>query len=186
MSSRILSHPAFLAWAIVNLAAGIWEVYAYLNRNRLKLEHVTVWEKMMKGQAATLLLHTGRDDESILGQITLSNFWIEGWSEYCKVDSRYTREFFAGGYVWYFELLNAFLAVVFIFALAFGCNDIIRIILIIGIINCMGYFATLALEGALCRLDNRFSRAWQYPTYYLISGIWLLVPLCLYEIVSRS
>lgn len=168
MSSRILSHPAFLAWAIVNLAAGIWEVYAYLNHALLKLEYETVWEKMAKGH------------------ITLSNFWIEGWSEYCKVDSRYTREFFDGGYVWWFELLNAFLAAVFIFSLAFGCTDIIKIILIIGIINCMCYFATLALEGALRRLDNRFSRAWQYPAYYLISGIWLLVPLCLYEMVSRS
>jgi hypothetical protein len=186
MSSRILSHPAFLAWAIVNLAAGIWEVYAYLNRNRLKLEQITVWEKMIKGQAATKLLYTDRDDESILGQITLSNFWIEGWSEYCKVDSRYTREFLQGGYVWYFELLNAFLAVVFIFALAFGCTNIIKTILLIGIVNCMVYFATLALEAVLCRLDNRVSRWWQYPAYYLISGIWLLVPWCLYEMISRS
>ena len=36
------------------------------------------------------------------------------------------------------------------------------------------------------RIDNRFSRAWQYPTYYNISGVWLLVPWCLYEMVSRS
>lgn len=168
MSSRILSHPAFLAWAIINLGAGIWEVYAYLNRTRLKLESETVWEKMAKGK------------------ITLSNFWLEGWSEYCKVDSRYTREFYDGGYVWYFELLNAFLAVLFIFSLAFGYIDIIKMILIIGIINCLGYFATLALEIYICRIDNRFSRVWQYPTYYNISGIWLLVPWCLYEIVSRS
>ena len=169
MSSRIFSlHPAFTAWAIINLTVGIWEVYAYLNRARLKLESTTVWEKMAKGA------------------ITLSNFWIEGWSEYCKVDSRYTREFCAGGYVWYFELLNAFLAVVFIFGLAFGCTNIIKIILLIGIINCLGYFATLALETYVCRLDNRFSRAWQYPAYYLISGIWLLVPWCLYEMISRS
>ena len=152
----------------INLGAGIWEVYAYLNRVRLKLESETVWEKMAKGD------------------ITLSNFWIEGWSEYCKVDSRYTCEFYAGGYVWYFELLNAFLAVLFIFSLAFGYTDIIKMILIIGIINCLGYFATLALEIYICRIDNRFSRAWQYPTYYNISGVWLLVPWCLYEMVSRS
>ena len=140
----------------------------------------------------------------IKSQITLSNFWIEGWSEYCKVDSRYTREFAAGGYVWYFELLNAFLAVIFIFALAFGYITIIKIILLIGIVNCLGYFATLVLETWLCqaktlflakgsgciripcRLDRRFSRWWQYPAYYLISGIWLLVPWCLYEMVSRG
>ena len=162
MSSRILSHPTFVAWAIINLGAGIWEVYAYLNRTQLKLEYETVWEKMRKGQ------------------ITLSNFWLEGWSEYCKVDSRYTRNFCEGGYVWFFELLNAFLAVVFIFALAFQLTNIIKKILFIGIINCLAYFATLALETWICRLDNRFSRWWQYPSYYLISGIWLLVPWCLF------
>jgi len=168
MSSRILSKPAFTAWAIINLAAGIWEVYAYLNRAQLKLESDTIWEKMS------------------VGKINLSNFWIEGWSEYCKVDSRYIRDFFAGGYVWCFELLNAFLAVVFIFTLAFGCTDIIKIILLIGIINCLGYFATLAIETWKCRLDTSFARWWQYPGYYLISGIWLLVPWCLYQMFSRN
>jgi hypothetical protein len=168
MSSRILSNPAFIAWAIINLAAGIWEVYAYMNRTTLKLEHETLWEKMVDGK------------------INLTNFWIEGWSEYCKVDSRYLREFSDGGYVWWFELLNAFLAVVFILALAFGYSDIIKIILTIAIINCLGYFATLAIEIWQCRLDNRFARRWQYPGYYLISGIWLLVPWCLYEMISRN
>lgn len=168
MASRLLSHPAFLIWAIVNLGAGIWEVYTYLNRNQLKFEYTTLWEKMAKGY------------------ITLSNFWIEGWSEYCKVDSRYLCDFFQGGYVWWFELLNAVLAVVFIFALAFECIDIIRIILLIGIVNCVGYFASLAMETWMCRLDNRVSRWWQYPTYYSISGIWLLVPWCLLNMVSSS
>lgn len=169
MPSRILSHPAFIPWAIINLGVGIWEVYAYLNRTRLKLEYETLWEKIGNGQ------------------ITLSNFWIEGWSEYCKVDSRYTREFFTGGYVWWFELLNAFLAVIFIFALAVGCLDIIKITLLIGIINCLGYFSTLLLETLLCRLDSQYSKWWQYPTYYAISGIWVLVPWILFfEIVSSS
>ncbi len=163
MSSRILSKPAFVVWAIINLFVGIWEVYVYLNRNQLKIEKESVWKKMLDRK------------------ISFSNFWIEGWSEYCKVDSRYTREFFNGGYVWLFELLNAFLAVVFIFTLAFGYIDIIKIILIMGIINCLGYFGTLAIEIYKCRLDNRFARWWQYPAYYLISGIWLLVPLCLYK-----
>jgi len=168
MSARILSHPAFLTWAIINLAAGIWEVYAYLNRTQLKLERETIWEKMAKGK------------------ITISNFWIEGWSEYCKVDSRYTKDFSQGGYVWYFELLNAFLAVVFIFSLALEYINVIGIILVISIINCMAYFASLAIEATQCRLDSRFSRRWQYPTYYLISGIWLLVPYCLWKMVSSS
>jgi len=166
MSSRILSHPSFLAWAIINLGAGIWEVYAYLNRAQLKLEYITLWEKIAKGN------------------ITLSNFWIEGWSEYCKVDSRYTREFFQGGYVWWFELLNAFLALVFIISLAFKSIDIIQIILIIGIMNCLGYFGTLVVETLMCNLNNSISRWWQYPFYYSISGIWILVPWYLLILVS--
>ena len=63
----------FYIWAIVNILAGIWEVYAFANRHLLRLEHKTVWEKIADGN----------------GEITLANFWIEGWSEYCKVDSRY-------------------------------------------------------------------------------------------------
>lgn len=169
MSSRILlSSWPFITWAIVNLGAGIWEVYAYLNRSKLKLENETIWEKMGKGQ------------------INLKNFWMEGWSEYCKVDSRYMQEFSKGGYVWLFELLNAFLAVVFIFSLVLGYSHVIKFILIIGIINCMAYFASLALEIWSCKLDTRFSRSWQYPVYYLISGIWLLVPYCLYEIITKD
>ncbi len=168
MFTRILSHPAFISWAIINIGAGIWEVYAYLNRLQLRLARETLWEKMAKGY------------------VSLSNFWIEGWSEYCKVDSRYLQDFFDGGYVWWFELLNAFLAVVFIFALAFESIDIIRIILAISIINCLGYFISLAIEAIQCRLDNRFSQPWQYPIYYLISGIWLLVPYCLWQMISSG
>ena len=166
-SRSIIQTWPFIFWAIINLAAGIWEVYAYLNRFTLTLARDTVWDKMARGQ------------------INLVNFWLEGWSEYCKVDSRYIQEFSKGGYVWCFELLNAFLAVVFIFALALECHQIITMILLVGIINCLGYFATLAVETVYCRLDHRFSSGWQYIAYYLISGIWLLVPLCLYEMVSR-
>jgi hypothetical protein len=167
-NNSILDSLPFQIWAIVNLGAGLWEVYAYLNRSQLKLERMTVWEKMAKGQ------------------ITLSNFWIEGWSEYCKVDSRYRKDVLEGGYVWWFELLNALLAFIFIFALALGYTHVIKMILLIGIINCMCYFTTLALEAWSChRLDTQYAQLWQYPTYYLISGIWLLVPWCLYQMITR-
>ena len=72
-------------WAVVNMLAGIWEVYAYKNRNQLKLETTTLWEKIARSE------------------INIRNFWMEGWSEYCKVDSRYIIK----QYVWGFELLNA-------------------------------------------------------------------------------
>jgi len=169
MLSRILFNPLFVSWAIINLLVGLLEVYAYVNHNLLRLEYETLWEKIAKGK------------------ITLFNFWLEGWSEYCKVDSRYIApgSIFNGSYVWYFELLNAFLSLIFIFALAFENILLLKIILFIGIINCLGYFMTLALETIYCRLESRFSRVWQYPMYYLISGIWLIVPLCCYEIISK-
>jgi hypothetical protein len=64
-----------IIWTIINFCIGIWEIYIFINRKSLKLESKTLWEKI--------------DND----QITFTNFWIEGWSEYCKVDSRYIYHF---------------------------------------------------------------------------------------------
>jgi hypothetical protein len=160
-------------WAIANLFAGIWEIYAYSKRSQLTLEKRTLWDK----------IHSG--------QINIRNFWIEGWSEYCKVDSRYIIK----PYVWKFELLNALLAVLFLFALGCKSYTSLKIILFISIINCLLYFITLFWEVYFCSDARKnsitknnsvkeniknYSKWWMLPTYYLISGIWLIVPLCLY------
>lgn len=149
-----------LIWGIVNLGAAVWEIYAYSNRNQLKIEKTSLWEKISRSQ------------------ININNFWIEGWSEYCKVDSRYIYH----QYVWFFELLNAFLAFVFIYALITNNYLLIKAILGISVINCIGYFVTLFLETITCRniANLKYTKWWMFPVYYLISGIWLIIPWMLY------
>ena len=153
----------FYIWAVLNCGAGLWEIYAFQNRYSLRLENRTLWEKISAGQ------------------IDIWNFWIEGWSEYCKVDSRYipTSETSAN-YVWFFELVNAFLAPLFLIALIMKNYVILKLILGISVINCLGYFATLLIESIHCSLQSRYARGWMYPIYYLISGVWLIVPWMLY------
>ena len=159
-------------WAVVNMLAGIWEVYAYKNRNQLKLETTTLWEKIARSE------------------INIRNFWMEGWSEYCKVDSRYIIK----QYVWGFELLNAVIAVLFICALCLYNSksySILKILLGVSIVNCVLYFITLiwevylgdtytGKENIIKENMKKNARDWMFIVYYLISGIWLIVPLWLY------
>jgi hypothetical protein len=154
MASRIISTTPFLAWGVINLFIGLWEVYAFNNREQLILEKRTIWEKIGKGE------------------INIYNFWIEGWSEYCKVDSRYIYK----PYVWVFELLNAIIAFLFLLGLILETPQVIRFLLILSIYNCMLYFISLLLENLYCQNNNKFARNWQFPIYYLISGIWIIVP----------
>jgi len=153
----------FWIWGIINLLTGIWELYAYNNRNNLKLENITIWEKIN------------------LGQINIYNFWLEGFSEYSKVDSRYIIKH----YVWLFELINAFISILFILFLISKNYELIKIILIISIINCLLYFLTLFLEIYEIKDKNiinnikKYSKNWMLPIYYLISSIWLFVPIIL-------
>lgn len=158
----------FWIWAIVNILTGIWEVYVYKNRDQLKLEKITLWEKMAKGH------------------ITIGNFWMEGWSEYCKVDSRYIYK----QYVWNFELLNAILAPIFIIALVCKSYTILKIILGISIVNCVLYFISLIWEfyqpesvkdkNIVKENIQKYSKKWMLFIYYMISSIWIFVPLFLY------
>jgi hypothetical protein len=143
-----------ITWGIINLCIGLYEIFAYVNRDKLKLEYRTFWNKIVKGE------------------INIYNFWIEGWAEYCKVDSRYIYH----PYVWYFELLNAFLAFAFIIALIFESQQYIKLILQISIINCSLYFVSLLLEYMNNRLETQYAKFWQYIIYYFISSIWIIVP----------
>mgnify|MGYP003351785351 CR=1 FL=1 len=76
----------FYIWAILNLLVGIWEIYAFQNRDKLILDDTSFWNTSGFRY----------------------NFWIDGWSEYCKVDSRYIYR----QYVWFFELLNAIIDII--------------------------------------------------------------------------
>ena len=150
----------FWIWGILNLLTGIWELYAYNNRNNLKLENITIWDKIN------------------LGQINISNFWLEGFSEYSKVDSRYIIKH----YVWLFEITNAIISILFILFLICKNYELIKIILMISIINCILYFLTLFMEVYLIEDENiinnikKYSKNWMLPIYYLISSIWIIVP----------
>jgi len=162
---------AFWSWAIINGLAGIWEIYAFYNRDKLILEKQTIWEKIAKGIT------------------TFKTFFIDGWSEYAKVDSRYitTTNNGKSQYVWGFELLNAFLSIVFIICLLMKNVSnmyFIKIILYIMVANTIVYFSTLYIETLMANMANnmvlpnmeKYAARWMFPVYYLISSIWIIVP----------
>ena len=156
MSNTLL----FYIWGIINLLTGFWEIYAFSNRHKLQLETTTIWEKISSGK------------------INIYNFWLEGFSEYSKVDSRYIIK----PYVWLFELINAFLSIVFMIFLMCKNYKLVKLILIISIINCIFYFLTLCIEIYVVKdkiiINNikQYSQLWMLPIYYLISSIWIFIP----------
>ena len=153
----------FYSWGIINLLTGFWEIYAFINRHKLKLETTTIWEKISNGK------------------INIYNFWLEGFSEYSKVDSRYIIK----PYVWLFELINAFISIVFMICLICKKYKLLQIILGISIINCICYFLTLFIEMYSVKdeiiINNikQYSKMWMLPVYYLISSIWIVIPAIL-------
>ena len=74
-------------WAIFNLLIGIYEFYSYKNRDKLKLDNSSIWDRNIS-------------TKTIANNTTDTNIFIESWNEYCKVDSRYIIK----PYVWFFEL----------------------------------------------------------------------------------
>ena len=142
-----------IIWAIFNVLIGLWEIYIFQNRSKLYLEQESIFSSGKK----------------------ISNFFIDGWAEYCKVDSRYIIK----PYVWGFELLNAILAFAFIISVMFYPNWM-KFVLILQIVNCSGYFLTLLLEllqkNEVYVNLKKYSSLWMIPTYYFISFIWILVP----------
>ena len=150
-----MKHAIFYIWGIFNFLIGLWEIYIFKNRNKLTLQKQTLWDKIKKGQ--------------------IKNFFIEGWEEYCKVDSRYIYKH----YVWIFELLNAFLALLFLPFLITKNYKACKIILGVTIVNCIFYFISLFIELALKNLKIDYAKKWMFPVYYLISFIWIFVPFYL-------
>ena len=160
------------SWAIFNLFIGIWEIYIFIERSNLILEKQSFWNKIRNGT------------------ISINTFFIDAWSEYTKVDSRYIKKYSPSQYVWVFELLNAFLAIVFIFVLFMKNSKWIIFILLLQLINCILYFLTLGIE--IINNDNNnndnnlilnniknYTSQWMIPVYYLISSIWIIVPMSL-------
>ena len=148
----------FKFWLVFNLVIGLYEIFIFKNRRALQLQDGTVWNKW-------------------LVEHNTSNFLLDAWSEYCNVDMRYLENW--GQYVWGFEILNAASAVVLAVMVICGLGDLTCWKWIIGLqmVNCVAYFATLALEyihGQ--RLTSAYVEWWMFVAYYAISSIWIIVP----------
>ena len=150
-------------WAIFNLCIGMYEIYVYKNKDKLRLNQESIWNKCIWNN------YKGND------------IFIEAWNDYCKVDSRYIYKH----YVWIFELLNAGLSVLFIIALFMNKKISIKNILFLQLINCSLYFLTLVLEMLYNKrfVENikTYAKPWMIPLYYGISLIWILMPYYLYS-----
>jgi len=165
------------SWVIFNLFIGIWEIYIFIERDKLVLEKQSFWNKINNGN------------------ISINTLFIDAWSEYTKVDSRYIKKYSPYQYVWIFELLNAFLAIIFIIVLFMKNIKWIKYILLLELINCILYFLTLGIEISNSDSDNdynnninsntilnnikNYASFWMIPVYYLISSIWIIVPILL-------
>ena len=153
-------------WAIFNILIGIYEFYSYKNRDKIKLDNSSIWDRKIK--------NNDDDDDN------KCNIFIESWNEYCKVDSRYIIK----PYVWIFELLNLGLAALFIIFLITNQIVFVKLILILQIINCSIYFITLLLEfmynDVFVNNIKTYAKNWMFPIYYGISSIWIVLPLYLY------
>lgn len=147
-------------WAIFNLCIGMYEIYVYKNKHKLRLNQESIW--------------------SIWNNYKGNDIFIQAWNDYCKVDSRYIYK----PYVWSFELLNAGLSLLFIIALFINKKTSIKNILFLQLINCSLYFLTLVLEmlynKSFAKNIKTYAKPWMIPLYYGISLIWIFIPYYLY------
>ena len=165
----------FLFWAIFNLFIGFWEIYAFTNRDKLLLSSESIWDKIKNGST------------------TFNTFWIDAWSEYCKVDSRYIKTYSPLQYVWGFELFNSILAILFLYFLISKNMSYLKIILLLSIFNCSFYYLTLIYEiynnNTIFENVKQYASVWNLIIYYLICSIWLIIPIILcisYELVITN
>jgi hypothetical protein len=160
-------------WAIFNLCIGMYEIYVYKNKHKLRLNQESIWNKCIWNKCIW--------NKCIWNKKSIHNIFIEAWNDYCKVDSRYIYKH----YVWIFELLNAGLSVLFIIALFMNKKICIKNILFLQIINCSLYFLTLVLEmlynKSFVETIKTYAKTWMIPVYYGISLVWIFIPYYLYS-----
>ena len=161
-----LNTKLLLFWILFNFVIGLYELYIYKNKSELKIKSNTWWLEPS------------------------SNYLIDSWSEYCKVDTRYIYKL----YVWFFELFNAITAIILLFMIVFVnllniftnskivdfaiIKFIILIIIFLQLVNCCGYFISLTYEWIKNKHEiTRYAKWWMYPIYYGISSIWIIIPL---------
>jgi len=120
-------------------------------------------------------------------QLNLNKFpkWnssiIATWNEYCRVDPRYVLK----DYVWTFEILNAYYAVISLIII-FLDKRLIKFVLLLEILTCSLYFLSLIYEYKTdINIRNNIiqnSTLLNRILYYAISFIWIIVPYYLYII----
>lgn len=163
---KIIVGKLLVIWIFFNFIIGIYEIAGWYYNNHLYLEDTIWWNNLVECKS--------------------SNYLIDSWSEYSKVDTRYVNK----KYVWIFEIINfitALYLVIILLNYAFNTNttnrydniNIITIkwIILIQLLNCVGYFASLFYEFLVDRVNiTRYAKWWMYLLYYGISSIWIIIP----------
>ncbi len=107
------------------------------------------------------------------------NLILDSWGEYSRVDPRYIMNEYE--YVWNFELFNVLNTVLMTILLLTNNSCYIFIILGSQLIATVFYFLTLLRD--VCKYNNlkkyiiKNSTLTKRIIYYLISSLWILVPL---------
>jgi len=158
-----LNKNMLLYWLIFNIPIIIIELIGYKNRNEL-----------------TPL----RDNDSLfLSPVKNINEFINKiWEEYGRIDNRYLDK--NRHYVWNFELGNVLLILILLVVYFFNRqnqqNQIIRMLLILQIINCILYFVSYFYDIIKMDMNNEYKNKRIKQIIYLgISSIWIFFPLFL-------
>jgi hypothetical protein len=143
-------------WIIFNIFIGGYEIYCYINRDKLNIIKYPKWNSSI----------------------------IATWNEYCRVDPRYAIK----NYVWTFEILNAYYALISLI-LIFIDKRLIQYVLLMEIITCSIYFISLIYEynnDINIKKDIlKSSTLMKRILYYGISSIWIILPLYLYYLLIK-
>ena len=154
------SSGLLIFWIFSNLVIGLYELYTFYNRERLQLNEETIWSNLAIAKSKT-------------------GFLLDAWSEYCKVDGRYIANW--GQYVWLFEIANAASSVGLCGFWLIGNYQIARWIICFQLVNCVSYFASLAVEKLRGMEISKYARWWMFVIYYSISSIWIIIPSLLLQ-----
>ena len=167
---------AVLAWIVFNAFVGLYEALLFASRSLLE---ETSCPAILRGFWAR-----GR------GRLFEKTFWIDTWREYaCAADTRYLKP---GSHVHVIESLNAVLA----FALCMWallllprCRSPMKavtspklelsVLLLAQALNCVVYFATLAISGGIPP-----DISWRGRLYLGVSAVWVAVPAMLLLFLS--
>lgn len=157
-SGLLVSNSPVYLWVWFNVFIASYEVYIYIKRNALSRTRCTqdFWTTPINTQDVPL----------------------RAWKEYaCVADQRYIISkgyFVSGSYVYLFELLNVALVATLCFAWFNNKYKLIRQTLVLQALVCIVYFATLYQDDSFRRPLS--IKSW---IYWMISALWVVVPLAL-------